>query len=268
MTLRDCSSAVAKELGLSKQEVDEIVDRLQDFQKRKQADGTLDKAEALIGQLAGEQERWKIQSGTIKNDINILPTKMLLAAGFSTYLAKAPEDVRSSMINLWQDITGVEEFFQFKRVMSTESELLTWKSMSLPADDLSQENALVIINAVERVPFIIDPASAATEWLKTILSKDKNRPLEVVTHHDQRFNNQVELSVRFGKTLLILEVDGVEPMLYPLCRKDLRHQGPRYVVSVGDKIVDYNEGFRLYLITRNPYPDIPPDAAACPGVSP
>ncbi len=223
---------------------------------------TLDKAEALIGQLSGEQSRWKQQSGQIRNDIAVLPTKMLLAAGFSTYLAKAPEDIRVSMINHWQDITGVSETFSFKRVMSTESELLTWKSMGLPADDLSQENALVINNATDRVPFIIDPASAATEWLRCVLGKDKTRPLEVVTHHDSRFNNQVELAVRFGKTLLILEVDGVEPMLYPLCRKDLRHQGPRYVVNVGDKVVDYNEGFRLFLVTRNPEPDIPPDAAA------
>ena len=51
-------------------------------------------------------------------------------------------------------------------------------------------------------------------------------------------------------------------MLYPLCRKDLSHQGPRHVVSIGDKIIDYNENFKMYLITRNPNPDIPPDAAA------
>ena len=34
------------------------------------------------------------------------------------------------------------------------------------------------------------------------------------------------------------------------------------MVSVGDKTIDYNEGFRLFLVTRNPAPDIPPDAAA------
>ena len=57
-------------------------------------------------------------------------------------------------------------------------------------------------------------------------------------------------------------MDGVEPMLYPLCRQDLYHQGPRKVVSVGDKVVDFNENFRLYLVTRNPDPDLPPDAAS------
>lgn len=72
----------------------------------------------------------------------------------------------------------------------------------------------------------------------------------------------VELAVRFGKTLLIQEVDGVEPVLYPLLRGDLISQGPRFVVQIGEKMIDYNDEFRLFLTTRNPDPDIPPDAAS------
>lgn len=36
--------------------------------------------------------------------------------------------------------------------------------------------------------------------------------------------------------------------------------GPRYVVQIGDKVIDYNEDFRLFMATRNPTPFIPPDA--------
>ena len=39
-------------------------------------------------------------------------------------------------------------------------------------------------------------------------------------------------------------------------------QGPRFVVQIGDKTIDYNEEFRLFLTTRNPSPEIPPDAAS------
>ena len=35
----------------------------------------------------------------------------------------------------------------------------------------------------------------------------------------------LELAVRFGKTLVIQEMDGVEPVLYPLLRGDLVSQG-------------------------------------------
>ena len=34
------------------------------------------------------------------------------------------------------------------------------------------------------------------------------------------------------------------------------------VVPVGEKLVDYNENFRVFLATRNPFPDLPPDASA------
>ena len=38
--------------------------------------------------------------------------------------------------------------------------------------------------------------------------------------------------------------------------------GPRYVVQVGEKMIDFNESFRLFLSTRIPNPEIPPDAAS------
>eukprot|EP00954_Amorphochlora_amoebiformis_P021603 1347618-Amorphochlora_amoeboformis.AAC.1 len=68
---------------------------------------------------------------------------------------------------------------------------------------------------------------------------------------EQRFVNALELSVRFGKTLIVLEVDEIEPILVPVLRKDLTRQGPRWVVQVGEKTLDYNEKFRLFLVTRS-----------------
>lgn len=38
---------------------------------------------------------------------------------------------------------------------------------------------------------------------------------------DANFTTSVELAVRFGKTLLIQEMDTVEPILFPLLRGDL-----------------------------------------------
>lgn len=42
---------------------------------------------------------------------------------------------------------------------------------------------------------------------------------------DSNFMTSLELAVRFGKTLIIQEMDGVEPVLYPLLRKELIAQG-------------------------------------------
>uniref|UniRef100_A0A8C2QHF6 Cytoplasmic dynein 2 heavy chain 1 n=1 Tax=Cricetulus griseus TaxID=10029 RepID=A0A8C2QHF6_CRIGR len=221
------------------------------------AQETIRAAEVLISQLDREHRRWNTQVAEISEELATLPKRAQLAAAFITYLSAAPEGLRKNCVEEWTKAAGLEKF-DLRRFLCTESEQLIWKSEGLPSDDLSIENALVILQS--RVcPFLIDPSSQATEWLKTHL---KDSRLEVINQQDSNFITALELAVRFGKTLIIQEVDGVEPVLYPLLRRDLVAQGPRYVVQIGDKIIDYNEDFRLFLSTRNPNPFIPPDAAS------
>ncbi|XP_053561557.1 cytoplasmic dynein 2 heavy chain 1 [Bombina bombina] len=217
----------------------------------------IESAELLINQLDGEHKRWNTQVMEITEELNSLPKRAQLAAGFITYISSAPEDQRKDSTEQWMKSVGLETF-DLRRFLSTESEQLIWKSEGLPSDELSIENALVILQS-QVCPFLIDPSSQATEWLKTHL---KDSRLEVINQQDANFITAVELAVRFGKTLIIQEMDGVEPVLYPLLRKDLIAQGPRYVVQIGDKTIDYNQDFRLFLATRNPNPFIPPDAAS------
>ena len=82
----------------------------------------------------------------------------------------------------------------------------------------------------------------------------------MTTQQDAKFLQKLELSVRFGKTLVIQEVDSIEALMLPLLRRDLVRQGPRWVVQIGEKLIDFNENFRLFLITRNPLIEPPPDA--------
>lgn len=39
-------------------------------------------------------------------------------------------------------------------------------------------------------------------------------------------------------------------------------KGPRYVVELGEKVLDYNEKFRLFLATRSPESQLPPNVAS------
>ena len=127
--------------------------------------------------------------------------------------------------------------------------MLTWKKEGMPADQLSVENA-IMITTTQKTPLIIDPATQATKWLETNLRKVSDN-VEILNHQDSKFNTNIELAIRFGKTLIIQEVDGIESMLVPVLRKDLISQGPRQVVQIGEKSVDYNPAFRLYMTTRD-----------------
>ena len=214
-------------------------------------------AQLLLGKLSGERARWEAQVKTLSSGLDALTYNAMLAAAFTSYLGGCPEDQRRAALAEWQDKMGLK-FFEFMNFMSSESELLQWKQEGLPSDNLSMENSLVILNS-SQVPFVIDPNGQSTGWLKTHLS---DKSLEVVMQQEPRFVTTLELAVRFGKTLVIQEVDGLMPMLYPIVRRDLVGQGPRKMIQIGEKSVDYNDNFRLFLVTRDPQPDLPSDARA------
>lgn len=85
--------------------------------------------------------------------------------------------------------------------MMTEGEQLRWKGLGLASDSLSIENSVMIFNSGS-VPLILDPTNQAIEWLRRCQDK-----VEAVSHRHPKFSNSLELAVRFGKELLVLEVE-------------------------------------------------------------
>ncbi|KAJ3070332.1 Cytoplasmic dynein 2 heavy chain 1 [Podochytrium sp. JEL0797] len=220
------------------------------------ASTTIKSSQDLLNKLSGEGKRWNQQAKEIKGLMAGLSKSALVASGFIIYLSGTSEDTRLKLINEWKSLAGVDDF-NFRKVMSTESDQLSWKSEGLPGDILSVENAIsVLYNG--NTSFLVDPAMQATSWLKTHLKDSKP---EIIKQHDENFMRSFELALRFGKTLIIEEVAEIEPILFPILRKDLVKQGPRYMVQLGDKTVDYSENFRLYLVTPRAQFSIPSFAA-------
>lgn len=122
--------------------------------------------------------------------------------------------------------------YDFLDFMTTESDLLKKKALGLPNDSLSLENAVSLDHSVI-TPLFIDPNSSATQFLVELLrnsntntnttlnSNKANASIEVLLPHEKKFANVVELAVRFGKTLVIQELDCVESILVPLVKKDI-----------------------------------------------
>ncbi|KAF2362508.1 ATPase dynein-related AAA domain [Trinorchestia longiramus] len=230
-----------------------------------EATKTITAAESLVTKLDSEYRRWSSQVSELEESESSLSKQCLLAAAFITYLSEASEDVRKSVMDAWTAMLGLQSF-DLTKFLASERELLQWKTEGLPSDDLSAENALVILQNSEQAvgtmstPLLIDPSSRATDWLQQHLGASAT--VEITSQQDQKFVTALELAVRFGKTLIVEEVDSVSPVLYPLLRADLVTQGPRHVLQLGDKQLDYNERFRLFLATRRTQLNLPPDAAA------
>jgi dynein heavy chain 2 len=111
----------------------------------------------LLSQLSGENERWKKQIISLEQELALVPVKSLLSSAYITYLGQANESMREKVLHEWLSMIRISEF-NFRTFLSTESQLLTWKKEGLPADTLSMENAIMILNS-NRTPLIIDPAT-------------------------------------------------------------------------------------------------------------
>jgi dynein heavy chain 2 len=85
-----------------------------------------------------------LQLTELSQDLKQLPVNSLLAAAFITYLSMAPEDLRQSLVSEWQDQLDVKNF-SFTTFLGSEKEQLQWLSEGLPSDQLSVQNALIIL---------------------------------------------------------------------------------------------------------------------------
>ena len=128
----------------------------------------MEAATALLGQLSGENERWKQQCATLAEEDNLIPIKSLLSAASIVYLGAVNEKDRELHLKNWMEALRVHDF-NIRTFLASEAQLLTWKKEGLPADNLSMENAIYILNS-SRTPLIIDPATQATNWLKQSLT--------------------------------------------------------------------------------------------------
>lgn len=93
---------------------------------------------------------------------------------------------------------------------------------------------------------MMDPNNSGISWLKQWIDK-----LQVTNQSNPKFTNELELAVRFGKSLMIEELDEIEPILVPVLKRDIEQDGSRSMVRIGDKVIEYNKDFKLYLSTRN-----------------
>ena len=59
--------------------------------------------------------------------------------------------------------------------------------------------------------------------------------------------------------MIIKDVDTLEPILYPILRNDYAVQGVRKLVRLGDKLIDWNDHFRLFLFSRSMDTRLPPE---------
>ena len=124
----------------------------------------------------------------------------------------------------------------------------------LPDDLFSIENALFIKNSI-KWPLIIDPQNQASRWIKEM----EGNALKVCKSDDASLFRTVEQALRLGQPILIENIgEFIDPALDPILRNEIIIKGSQKLLKMGKMEIDYNDSFRLYLITSLPNPQYLP----------
>lgn len=76
-------------------------------------------------------------------------------------------------------------------------------------------------------------------------------PLQVASFNDPDFLKQLEMSIKYGTPFLFHDVDEyIDPVIDNILEKNITTSQGRQFIVLGDKEVDYDPNFRLYLNTK------------------
>ncbi|XP_055533348.1 dynein axonemal heavy chain 10 [Wyeomyia smithii] len=226
-----------------------------------QAERRLLAADKLISGLSSERDRWKIDLINLQQEKTKVVGTYLLSASFLAYTGPFSWEFRNSILfDDWlQDVQERDipylEPFRIYSSLSSDLEMATWASEGLPPDELSVQNGILTTRA-SRFPLCIDPQQQALMWIK---KREASNNLKILNFNEKDFLKHLEMAIKYGNPVLFQDVDDyIDPVIDNILEKNIKSQGGRQFVLLGDKEVDVDSNFRLYLTTKLTNPNFDP----------
>lgn len=132
-----------------------------------------------------------------------------------------------------------------------------WQINGLPTDKFSTENGVFVTKGI-RWSLNIDPQTQAMNWIK----RTEGDSLVIADFKDANYIKKIEVGVQHGRQVLMCDVGEVmDPVLDNILMKSLIQIGKNSYVKVGDKELEYDKDFKLYITTRMPNPHYTPEVS-------
>jgi len=145
-----------------------------------------------------------------------------------------------------------------KLLLEDPVESKMWNAATLPNDDLSIENGIIMFGS-RRWPLMIDPQTQANKFIKIFGRDNAEAGLDVFKMSDGNLLRNLELGVQFGKWVLIENVgEELDPALEPILLKQVDKSGQ---LRLGEKTIPYNFNFKFLMTTTLPNPHYSPETS-------
>ncbi|KAH8295402.1 hypothetical protein KR018_010894 [Drosophila ironensis] len=226
-----------------------------------QAERRLIASDKLISGLSSELIRWSKEMASLGQQLIDSLGVCLISASFLAYTGAFTWEFRKTMVfDDWlEDILSLgipmKTPFKIDGYLTTDVEISQWSNEGLPPDELSIQNGILTMRA-SRFPLCIDPQLQALKWIR---KRETKNNLKILSFSDSDFLKQLEMAIMYGNPVLFEDVDDyIDPVIDDILQKNLRIQGGRKFVLLGDKEVDWDPGFRVYLTTKFSNPKFDP----------
>ena len=228
---------------------------------------TINLANRLVGGLASEKVRWGQSVNQLKESAKMLPGDVLLVSSFISYLGCFTKPYRVELMDKkWLPyLKKVEKTipmslgFVGSNVLSLlvdDAIIAGWNNEGLPSDAMSIENASILTNSI-KWPLMIDPQLQGIKWIKNKFGQN----LTVIRLGQKGYLDTVEKCVLEGSYLLIENLpEDIDAVLDPLLGRQLIKKGT--AIKLGEKEVEYNSTFQLYLHSKMANPHYKPELQA------
>ncbi|KAK0163654.1 hypothetical protein PV327_007315 [Microctonus hyperodae] len=209
-------------------------------------------ADKLINGLTLEKIRWAKELQSLRDDYKLIIGNCLLSASFISYIGPFSYEFRNEMIydkwqkNILDKNIPISQPYRIENQLTNDVEISKWNSEGLPSDELSIQNGILTMRSL-RFPLCIDPQQQAFNWIK---KREAKNNLKIITFNDSDFIIQLEMAIKFGFPILIHDVDYIDPIVDNIMAKNIINVDGRSFVILGDKEVDYDPKFKMYLTTK------------------
>eukprot|EP01135_Chromosphaera_perkinsii_P000405 Nk52_evm52s78 gene=Nk52_evmTU52s78 len=222
----------------------------------------LERATMVVEGLSGERMRWEATILVLEENVSFLPGDCVVASAFMSYAGPFSTNYRARLVALtWEKKIKELEIpctpnYSFDNFLAKPTDVRQWRIDGLPADTFSTENG-VIATRTDRWPLIIDPQNQANKWIRNM---EESRGLKVIDLQTPNYMKTLENAIQFGTPILLQNVlEELDPSLEPILAKAIVKQGARQIIKIGDKEIDYNDAFKLYITTKLANPHYTPE---------
>ena len=249
-------------------------------------------ATRLVNGLADENVRWTEAVKSFDAQEAQYVGDVLVASAFVSYIGAFSAKFRTSLVfERWlpdmmeRKIPMTEDIVPL-RMLADDAQIALWSSEGLPTDSVSIQNGAIIANC-KRWPLLIDPQLQGIQYIRrkhtSILkqpkpedwneeekgpfepdpSKDTIKEMKCVQLTQGKYLNAVEMAISNGEAIMIENIrEEIDAVLDPVLMRSLIRRGRAILIKLGDKEVEFDPNFKLYIQTKLSNPHYKPEIAA------